>query len=91
MNLHDKLREAIRVAYMERLFEEGKINATNLEFAREKVDEVVDNLVCVEDDQKFTFYGIDGQPNDPHNIAAQFFKDDPHAVPDWVTFGDEEE
>ena len=52
MNLHDKLREAIRVAYMERLFEEGKINATNLEFAREKVDEVVDNLVCVEDDQK---------------------------------------
>jgi|TARA_R110002074_G_scaffold325755_1_gene496053 hypothetical protein len=91
MNLHDKLRKSIKVAYMERLYSEGKINVTNFEFAREKVDEVVDNLVCVEDHEKFTFYGIDGQPNDPNNIAAQFFKDDPHAVPEWINYGDEEE
>jgi len=87
----DEAREAIKWAYFERLYQEGRIwSYRGVQSAVEEIEKVVDNLVSVDDGVSVIFYGIDGEPNDPSNVAAQFFHGD-EGIPVWVSMGDGEE
>lgn len=85
------MRDAIKWAYFQRLYEEGRISTyCGVQNAVAEITKVVDCLVSVDDGVSVIFYGIDGQPNDPSNIAAQFFHDE-EGTPIWMRYGDDEE
>lgn len=69
-------RKTLKMAYLEKLFDDGLLNTNNLIAAAIKIDQMVDNLVSVQEGNTITFYGIDGQPNDPNNMAAVLIMDD---------------
>jgi|TARA_R110000824_G_scaffold26687_1_gene91475 hypothetical protein len=70
------LRAQIKVAFFQKMMDEGRITYDNAMAAHVEIGEMVDNLVSVDDGDSVIFYGIDGEPGDPNNIAAQFFHED---------------
>jgi len=68
-----ELRDRLRLAYIDHLFDEGLLNEANFDEACENILRMIDDLVSVEDENgNVTFYGINGTMSDPKNIAAVY-------------------
>lgn len=69
------LRAKTKEYFFQNMIEEGRITYDNCVRAHAEVGAMVDDLVSVDDGESIIFYGIDGEPGDASNIAAQFFHD----------------
>jgi len=68
-----ELRIQLKMAYLDHLYDEGLIVAGNFHDVKERVEQMVDDMVSIEDEAgTITFYGIDGSKDDPKNIAAVY-------------------
>jgi len=94
MNLKQELelRIQLKMAYLDHLHDEGLISRVNFHDVKDRVHKMVDDMVSVEDDNgTITFYGIDGDSDDPNNIAAVYSADpDAHGIFRPAGFGEEE-
>lgn len=87
-----ELRIQLKRAYLDHLHSEGVLSRVNFQDVKDRVEKMVDDMVSIEDENgTITFYGIDGSPDDPKNIAAVYSADpNAHGIFRPEGFGEEE-